>query len=181
MRHLEQPATRQDTGPVRTRFLGLAFLPLLLGLLFFEASLTPSLIPRPWVLQGILAGLVTAIGYAIGQFSARRLAGAGAAEPAGAGVFASCACRSGGSCAGDAVLDIAARCRVAEFHTGSLRTGAVGGLQLAEDIRGRRCGLRRLLSARLGGSMVVRLDPASALSDHADADGKCPGAVSSRA
>ncbi len=68
-RHLGRRSARQDTRAPRTRFLGLAFLPLLLGLLFFAASLTPSLIPRPWVLQGILAGLVTAIGYAIGQFS----------------------------------------------------------------------------------------------------------------
>jgi len=52
-----------------TRLAGLAVLPLLLGLLFFAASLTPSLIPRPWLLQGVLAGLVTAIGYMIGQLA----------------------------------------------------------------------------------------------------------------
>jgi uncharacterized membrane protein len=40
---------------------------LLLGLLFFAASLTPSLIPRDALTQGILGGLVTAIGYLIGQ------------------------------------------------------------------------------------------------------------------
>ncbi|MBF9058470.1 hypothetical protein HKCCSP123_04675 [Rhodobacterales bacterium HKCCSP123] len=40
---------------------------LLLGLLFFAASLTPSLIPRGPAVQGILGGLVTAIGYLIGQ------------------------------------------------------------------------------------------------------------------
>lgn len=40
---------------------------LLLGLLFFAASLTPSLIPRGALVQGILGGLVTAIGYLIGQ------------------------------------------------------------------------------------------------------------------
>lgn len=40
---------------------------LLLGLLFFAASLTPSLIPRGPDVQGILGGLVTAIGYLIGQ------------------------------------------------------------------------------------------------------------------
>ncbi|MEJ8571082.1 alpha/beta hydrolase [Microbaculum marinum] len=49
------------------RILGFAVLPLLLGLEFFTASLTPSLIPRPWIVQGALAGLVTAIGYMIGQ------------------------------------------------------------------------------------------------------------------
>ncbi|MGB5336701.1 MAG: alpha/beta-hydrolase family protein [Woeseiaceae bacterium] len=40
---------------------------LLLGLLFFAASLTPSLLPRGPAVQGILGGLVTAIGYLIGQ------------------------------------------------------------------------------------------------------------------
>lgn len=45
----------------------LSILPLLLGLLFFAASLTPSLIPRDAIVQGALAGLVTAIGYMIGR------------------------------------------------------------------------------------------------------------------
>ncbi|TNB46954.1 hypothetical protein FF124_15515 [Martelella lutilitoris] len=39
-----------------------------LGLVFFAASLTPSLIPRGWPLQGVLAGLVMALGYMIGRF-----------------------------------------------------------------------------------------------------------------
>jgi uncharacterized membrane protein len=43
---------------------------LLLGLLFFAASLTPSLIPRGPDVQGVLGGLVTAIGYLIGQIVA---------------------------------------------------------------------------------------------------------------
>lgn len=43
---------------------------LLLGLLFFTASLTPSLIPRGPVVQGILGGLVTALGYLLGQIVA---------------------------------------------------------------------------------------------------------------
>ncbi len=43
---------------------------LLLGLLFFAASLTPSLLPRGPAVQGILGGLVTAIGYLIGQIVA---------------------------------------------------------------------------------------------------------------
>jgi len=50
-----------------TRLLGFAVLPLFLGLVFFAASLTPSLVPRPWFIQGALAGLLTAIGYVIGQ------------------------------------------------------------------------------------------------------------------
>jgi uncharacterized membrane protein len=43
---------------------------LLLGLLLFAASLTPSLIPRGPAVQGILGGLLTAIGYLIGQIVA---------------------------------------------------------------------------------------------------------------
>lgn len=46
---------------------GLTVLPLLLGLLFFAASLTPSLIPRGWLVQGALGGLVMALGYLIGR------------------------------------------------------------------------------------------------------------------
>lgn len=42
-------------------------LPFLLGLLFFAASLTPSLVPRPWFVGGALGGLLTAVGYLIGQ------------------------------------------------------------------------------------------------------------------
>lgn len=40
---------------------------LLLGLLFFAASLTPSLVPRGPAVQGVLGGLVTALGYLTGQ------------------------------------------------------------------------------------------------------------------
>lgn len=42
----------------------------LIGVLFFAASLTPSLIPRDPEVQGILGGLVTALGYLLGQFIA---------------------------------------------------------------------------------------------------------------
>ncbi|OKL42269.1 alpha/beta hydrolase [Pseudovibrio exalbescens] len=42
----------------------------LLGLLFFAASLTPSLIPRGPLEQGVLGGLVTALGYLIGMIIA---------------------------------------------------------------------------------------------------------------
>lgn len=39
---------------------------LLLGTLFFVASLTPSLVPRTYVMQGALAGICFAAGYGIG-------------------------------------------------------------------------------------------------------------------
>ncbi|WMT90677.1 alpha/beta-hydrolase family protein [Pelagibacterium sp. H642] len=41
---------------------------LFVGLVFFALSLTPSLIPRHYVLQGILSGCVFAAGYAVGLF-----------------------------------------------------------------------------------------------------------------
>lgn len=43
-------------------------LPLLAGLLLVAASLTPSLIPRDWLTQGVLAGASMAAGYAMMQF-----------------------------------------------------------------------------------------------------------------
>ncbi len=59
------PIPRKDARA--PRLIGLSILPLLLGLTFFAASLTPSLIPRPWFVQGALAGLVTALGYMLAQ------------------------------------------------------------------------------------------------------------------
>ncbi len=41
---------------------------LLIGTLFFSASLTPTLIPRNYVTQGVLSGLAAAIGYGVGFF-----------------------------------------------------------------------------------------------------------------
>ena len=49
------------------RFLrSLSFLGVVLGLLFCAASLTPSLLPRPFPVQGVLSGLVFAVGYSLG-------------------------------------------------------------------------------------------------------------------
>lgn len=44
----------------------LSVLGLLLGALFFAASLTPSLLPRTFVTQGVLSGVCFAIGYGLG-------------------------------------------------------------------------------------------------------------------
>ena len=41
---------------------------LLLGALFFAASLTPSLLPRTYLTQGVLSGFSLAAGYGIGVF-----------------------------------------------------------------------------------------------------------------
>lgn len=39
---------------------------LMVGTLFFAFSLTPSLLPRPWLVQGVISGLSFAAGYALG-------------------------------------------------------------------------------------------------------------------
>jgi uncharacterized membrane protein len=56
-----------DTPPRAVRFWrSFAGLGLLLGALFFAASLTPSLIPRTYLLQGVLGGVCFALGYGFG-------------------------------------------------------------------------------------------------------------------
>ncbi|HRO15218.1 MAG TPA: alpha/beta-hydrolase family protein [Paracoccus sp. (in: a-proteobacteria)] len=52
----------------RRRFFEVSLYPLYMGLALFAASLTPSLIPRDWPVQGVLGGLVAALGYMIGRF-----------------------------------------------------------------------------------------------------------------
>jgi uncharacterized membrane protein len=44
-------------------FVGLVF-----AVLLFAGSLSPSLLPRPYLIQGLLSGLSTAVGYGIGVF-----------------------------------------------------------------------------------------------------------------
>ena len=51
---------------VRLDFVGVAF-----GALFFCLSLTPSLLPRDWLFQGLIGGLNAAIGYGIGVFAGK--------------------------------------------------------------------------------------------------------------
>ena len=51
---------------VRLDFVGVGF-----GALFFCLSLTPSLLPRDWLFQGLIGGINAAIGYGIGVFSER--------------------------------------------------------------------------------------------------------------
>ena len=41
---------------------------ILLGVVFFALSLTPSLLPRSFLIQGLLSGCVFAAGYALGTF-----------------------------------------------------------------------------------------------------------------
>jgi uncharacterized membrane protein len=54
------------------------------GLAFWFASLTPTLVPRGWIVQGVTSGVCLAIGYAIGATAdrtARRVARRSAGEP----------------------------------------------------------------------------------------------------
>jgi uncharacterized membrane protein len=53
---------------VHLDFLGIAF-----GALFFCLSLTPSLLPRDWLFQGLIGGVNAAIGYGIGVFVQKML------------------------------------------------------------------------------------------------------------
>ena len=53
---------------VRLDFVGIGF-----GALFFCLSLTPSLLPRDWLFQGLIGGLNAAIGYGIGVFTSKML------------------------------------------------------------------------------------------------------------
>jgi uncharacterized membrane protein len=57
---------RRLSGGVLTLWRSFSGLGLLIGALFFAASLTPSLIPRSYLLQGVLAGVCFAIGYGVG-------------------------------------------------------------------------------------------------------------------
>lgn len=41
---------------------------LILGTLFFAVSLTPSLVPRPFLMQGLVSGVALAAGYGVGVF-----------------------------------------------------------------------------------------------------------------
>jgi uncharacterized membrane protein len=48
-------------GLLRLKFVGVAF-----GALFFCLSLTPSLLPRDWLFQGLIGGINAAFGYGLG-------------------------------------------------------------------------------------------------------------------
>ncbi|MGV1003495.1 MAG: alpha/beta hydrolase [Candidatus Nanopelagicales bacterium] len=58
----------------RRRPRGLSWWGLLGAVLAFAASLTPSLLPRPWLFEGIVAGLGAALGYALGCLVSQLLA-----------------------------------------------------------------------------------------------------------
>jgi len=53
-------------GLLRLKFVGVAF-----GALFFCLSLTPSLVPRDWLFQGLIGGMTAAFGYGLGVLVGR--------------------------------------------------------------------------------------------------------------
>ncbi|MEM9844865.1 MAG: alpha/beta-hydrolase N-terminal domain-containing protein, partial [Pseudomonadota bacterium] len=55
---------------IGTFFARVSLPSLMLGLVFFALSLTPSLIPRGPVVQGLLGGVVISIGYLLGRIIA---------------------------------------------------------------------------------------------------------------
>lgn len=55
-----------DTRTPPVTVLGLDFVGLVVGLLFFAWSLSPSLIPRDWLYQGLISGITAVTGYGIG-------------------------------------------------------------------------------------------------------------------
>lgn len=64
----EHPLLVWAWGLIRLDFVGVAF-----GALFFCLSLTPSLLPRDWLFQGLIGGINASIGYAIGVVIAKGL------------------------------------------------------------------------------------------------------------
>jgi len=63
------PTNADATGrPTAPKFLRPpSLIGLLTALVFMAASLVPSLLPRPWYVQGVLVGLALAIGYGVGS------------------------------------------------------------------------------------------------------------------
>jgi uncharacterized membrane protein len=57
-----------DTRRARTKVLSLTYPGIVGALLFFFLSLTPSLLPRPWMYEALVAGVGSLVGYALGVF-----------------------------------------------------------------------------------------------------------------
>lgn len=65
-RRRRQPLFVWVWGLIRLDFAGVT-----VGAMFFCLSLTPSLLPRDWLFQGLIGGVNAAIGYGIGVFIAK--------------------------------------------------------------------------------------------------------------
>ena len=59
------PKKRQSNG-YRSRAYGLSYVGLFVSVIFLCFSLTPSLMPRPSLYQGLISGISMAIGYGVG-------------------------------------------------------------------------------------------------------------------
>jgi uncharacterized membrane protein len=72
MEHLQQTDLSRSPRPLPRYLASLlhsfSAAGLLVGVLFFAVSLTPSLIPRPYLIQAVISGVSLAAGYAIGVF-----------------------------------------------------------------------------------------------------------------
>lgn len=72
MHHLQETGLRRAKWPVpqfvSELWASFSTTGLIVGVLFFATSLTPSLIPRPYIIQAVISGLSLAAGYAIGVF-----------------------------------------------------------------------------------------------------------------
>ncbi|MET9492484.1 alpha/beta hydrolase [Nocardia sp. NPDC006630] len=63
----ERLLPQEEAGPPRPiTILGLDFVGLVFALFFFAWSLSPSLLPRDWVFQGIVSGFTSVTGYGVG-------------------------------------------------------------------------------------------------------------------
>ncbi|MEM1429737.1 MAG: alpha/beta-hydrolase family protein [Pseudomonadota bacterium] len=67
---MQSDAFDDDEGdaPREPRYWRVSGFGILVAALFFAASLTPSLMPRPALMQGALSGVSAALGYALGAF-----------------------------------------------------------------------------------------------------------------
>ena len=67
MKHLKQKPKFTKTKAITKQYLiKLNFSGLVLGLAFYCFSVLPSLLPRPWLFQGIISGISIAVGYGLG-------------------------------------------------------------------------------------------------------------------
>src|SRR6476619_5713147 len=67
---IDRPARKQRLRRLRRYTHSLDHVGLMAATLFFAISLSPSLLPRTWPVQGLLSGLSAIIGYAIGTTAA---------------------------------------------------------------------------------------------------------------
>src|ERR1700744_6365967 len=68
LRNCTVAVAKYSARVIRYQIQSLSGVGLVLGALFFAASLTPTLIPRNYLTQGVLAGACFAIGYGAGVF-----------------------------------------------------------------------------------------------------------------